>query len=121
VFVRISKSKRKSEITFFLNTSDSGRAFRNTYDRLKNADYINKEAAVLIRRGERLTAENKIFRREVEGLREIIFEEKRKRKRRKVLNFHKKGEMEDQILFFNPAKVARARERAAALEEVETQ
>jgi hypothetical protein len=84
---------------------------------LKNADHINKEAAILIRGGERLTAENKILRREVEGLREAIFEKKRKRKRGKVLNFHKKGEMEGQILFFSPAKVARARKRAAALEE----
>jgi colicin import membrane protein len=62
---------------------------------LKNADYINKEAAILIREDKRFIAENKIFRKEVENLREIIFEKKRKRKRRKVLNFHKKNEMED--------------------------
>jgi hypothetical protein len=120
VLVRISKSKRKSEVTSSSKTLDSGRAFRKTYGRLKNADYINKKAAILIRGGERFAAENKILRREIEGLREAIFEEKRKRKRGKALNFHEKDEMEDQALFFNPAKVARARERAAALEEAET-
>jgi hypothetical protein len=88
---------------------------------LKNADHVNKKAAVLMRGGERFAAENKILRREIEGLREAIFEEKRKKKRGKALNFHEEGEMEDQTLFFNPAKVARARERAAALEEAETQ
>ena len=46
---------------------------------------------------------------------------KRKRKRRKTLNFYEEGEMEDQALFFSSAKVARARERAAALEEIEFQ
>jgi hypothetical protein len=88
---------------------------------LKNANYINKEAAILIRNDEKFTAENKIFRKEVEDLREIIFEKKRKKKREKVLNFYKEDEMENQILFFNSAKVARARERAAALEETESQ
>jgi hypothetical protein len=88
---------------------------------LKNTDYINKEIAILMRDGEKFAAENKIFRREIEDLREAIFEEKRKRKRGKVLNFHKKNEMEDQILFLNTGKIARARERAAALKEAELQ
>jgi hypothetical protein len=121
VFVRISKLKRKFEITFLLKTLNFGRAFRKTYGRLKITDYINKEAAVLIREDKKFAVKNKIFRREVEGLREAIFEEKRKRKREKVLNFHKEDEMKDQILFFNPAKIARARNRAAALKETEIQ
>jgi hypothetical protein len=33
----------------------------------------------------------------------------------------KKNEMKNQILFFNPAKIARARERATALEKAESQ
>jgi hypothetical protein len=121
VLVRISKLKRKSEVTFLLKTLDFGRTFRKMYDRLKNADYINKEAAVLMREDERFAAENKIFSKEVEGLRKAIFEKKCKRKREKALNFYKEGEMENQALFFSPAKVARARERAAALEEAEVQ
>jgi hypothetical protein len=96
---------------------DSGRAFRKTYNRLKIADHINKETTILIRGSERFTAENKIFRREIEDLRKAIFKKKRKGKRRKILNFHKKDEIENQTLFFSPAKVARARERAAALEK----
>jgi hypothetical protein len=56
-----------------------------------------------------------------ENLRETIFEKKRKRKREKTLNFYKKGEMKDQTLFFNPAKITRARERATALKETESQ
>jgi hypothetical protein len=99
----------------------SGQDFRKTYNRLKNADYINKEAAILIRGNKKLITENKILRRKIEGLRKAIFEEKRKRKREKALNFYEEDEMENQILFFSPAKIARARERAAALEEVETQ
>jgi hypothetical protein len=74
-----------------------------------------------MREGERFAAENKILRKEVEGLREAIFEEKRKRKRRKVLNFHEKDEIEGQALFFSFAKVARARKHAAALEKIEIQ
>jgi hypothetical protein len=88
---------------------------------LKNADYINKEAAILMRGGEKFITENKILRKEIEDLRKAIFEEKCKKKCRKALNFHKKDEMEDQALFFSPAKVARARERVAALKETEAQ
>jgi hypothetical protein len=117
MLVRISKLKRKFEITFLLIALNSDRIFRKTYDRLKNADYINKEIAVLMRGDKKFTAKNKIFRREVKDLREIIFEEKRKRKGKKILNFHKKYKMKDQILFFNSVKIIRARERAAALKK----
>jgi hypothetical protein len=74
-----------------------------------------------MRGGEKFAAENKIFRKEVEDLRKAIFEEKRKRKREKALNFYDEGEIEGQALFFSPAKIARARKRAAALEEIESQ
>ena len=121
MLVRILKPKRKSEVKSSPKTPVSGQGFRKTYGRLKNAGHVNKEAAILMRGGEKLAAENKILRKEVEGLREVIFEEKRKRKRGKALNFYEEGEMEGQALFFSPAKVARARERAAALEEAESQ
>jgi cell division protein FtsB len=85
---------------------------------LKIGDYINKKTAILIRNSKKLTAENKILRKEIENLRKGIFEKKRKRKREKVLNFYKENEMENQTLFFSPAKIARARERAAALEKI---
>jgi hypothetical protein len=71
-----------------------------------------------MRGDEKFTGENKILRKEVEDLREAIFEKKRKRKRGKVLNFYEENEMENQTLFFSPAKIARARERAAALEKI---
>jgi hypothetical protein len=90
MLVRISKSKRKFKITFLLKTLNSDRIFRKTYDRLKTADYINKKVTILIRKDEKLTAENKILRKEIKNLRKAIFKEKRKRKRRKALNFHKK-------------------------------
>jgi hypothetical protein len=35
------------------------------------------------------------------------------------LNFYKKGEQADETLFFSFAKVTRARERVAALKEIE--
>jgi hypothetical protein len=96
VLVRILKLKKKSEIKSLLKTPVSGQDFRKTYDRLKNTGHINKETAILMRVGEKLAAENKILRKEVEGLREAIFEEKRKRKRGKALNFYDEGEMEGQ-------------------------
>jgi hypothetical protein len=91
------------------------------YGRLKIANYINKKAAVLMRGDKRFAAENKILRREIEDLQKAIFKKKRKRKRGKVLNFHKKNEIKNQILIFSSAKVIRARERAAALEKTEIQ
>ena len=97
----------------------SVRALRRTYGRLHAESHINNKAAILVRAGEKLTSENKILRIENENLRGAIFKKKRKRKRGKVLNFHKKGEQAGQALFFSPAKVTRARERAAALEEAE--
>jgi hypothetical protein len=121
VFERIPKRKRKSEITFSLKTPDSDRAFRRTFGRLQTENYINNETAILAREDEKFTAENKILRKEIKDLRNIIFEEKCKRKREKVLNFYEKDEIKDQILFFNFAKIARARERSAALEKAEFQ
>jgi regulator of replication initiation timing len=100
---------------------DSARALRRTYGRLHAENYINNETAILVRAGEKLTAENKILRIENEDLRDTIFEEKRKRKCGKPLNFYKESEQEDQTLFFNSAKIARARERAAALKKAEFQ
>jgi cell division protein FtsB len=88
---------------------------------LQTESYIHNEAAILAREDKKLTAENKILNREIENLRETIFKEKRKRKRRKALNFYKEDEMEIRTLFFSPAKVARARERAAALKKAESQ
>jgi hypothetical protein len=100
---------------------NSARALRKTYGRLHAEDHINNEAAILIRAGEKLAAENKILRKKNEDLRDTIFEEKRKRKRDKSLNFYEEDEQKDQTLFFNSAKVIRARERAAALEKIELQ
>ena len=98
---------------------DSVRALRKIYGRLHAEDYINNKAAILVRAGEKLATENKILRQKNEGLRNAIFKEKRKRKRDKVLNFYKESEQAGQALFFSPAKVIRARERAAALKEIE--
>jgi hypothetical protein len=99
----------------------SVRALRKTYGRLHAEGHVDNKAAILVRAGEKLASENKILRIENEGLRGAIFEEKRKRKRGKALDFHEKGEQAGQALFFSPAKVTRARERAAALEEAELQ
>ncbi len=48
-----------------------------------------------MRAAEKLAAKNKILRKENEGLRSAIFKEKRKRKRKKALNFYNKGEKEE--------------------------
>jgi len=62
----------------------------------------------------KLTVGNNILRKENEGLRGAIFEEKRKRKRKRTLNFYNKSEQEGQALFFSSVKVARviAQEKA---------
>src|SRR5450432_3109785 len=98
---------------------DSVRVLRRTYGRLHAEGHIDNKAALLVRAGEKLASENKILRIENEGLRDAIFEEKRKRKRGKALNFYEEGEQTGETLFFSPAKVTRARERATALEEAE--
>jgi hypothetical protein len=84
-------------------------------------DYINNKITILIRADEKFTVENKILRIENEDLRGAIFKEKRKRKRDKSLNFSKESEQKNQILFFNSAKIARAREYTAALKKAEFQ
>jgi hypothetical protein len=83
-------------------------------------NYINNKIAILIRANEKFTTENKILRIK-NDLRDIIFEKKRKKKRNKFLNFYEKSEQKNQTLFFNFAKIARAREHATALEKTEFQ
>jgi regulator of replication initiation timing len=61
---------------------------RRIYGRLYTESHVNNKAAILVRAGEKLISENKILRIENEGLRDAIFEEKRKRKRDKALNFY---------------------------------
>jgi hypothetical protein len=97
----------------------SVRALRRIYGRLHAEGYVNNKVTILVRVGEKLASENKILRIENEDLRDAIFEEKRKKKRDKTLNFHEKGEQAGQALFFSFPKVTRARERAAALKEAE--
>jgi hypothetical protein len=99
---------------------DSVRVLRKIYGRLYAEGHVDNKAVILVRAGEKLISENKILRIENEDLRDAIFKEKRKRKRGKALNFYK-GEQADETLFFSPIKVARARERAIALEEAELQ
>jgi hypothetical protein len=95
------------------------RVLRKTYGRLHAENYVNNKAAILVRAKEKLAFENKILRIKNEGLRGAIFEKKRKKKRGKALNFHEKGEQANQALFFSSVKITRARERAAALKEIE--
>jgi hypothetical protein len=70
----------------------SVRVLRRIYERLHAEGYVNNKAAILVRAGEKLAFENKILRIKNEDLRGAIFEEKRKRKRGKALDFYKKGE-----------------------------
>jgi hypothetical protein len=73
---------------------DSARILRRTYGRLHAENYIDNKVAILVRAGEKLAAENKILRIKNEDLRGAIFEEKRKRKRGKPLNFYEESEQE---------------------------
>jgi len=94
VFVRFLKRKRKSEISqdSLSKTLGLTRVLRKTYRRLHAEGYVDNETAVLVRADEKFAVENKVFRKENEGLRDIIFEDKRKRKREKIFNFYEEGE-----------------------------
>jgi hypothetical protein len=99
----------------------SVRGLRQTYSRLHSQGHVDNKAAILVRAGEKLAINNKLLRKENQSLREAIFEEKKKRKRGKPLEFYEEGEQEGQALFFSPAKVARIRQRTAEQEEAELQ
>ena len=93
MLVRILKRKKESQIQNQQSSPsilDSVRALRRIYGRLYVEGYINNKTAILVRAGEKLASENKILRIENEGLRGVIFKEKRKRKRGKTLDFYKK-------------------------------
>ncbi len=94
MLARLLKRKQKSEIPqdSLLKILGLTRALRKTYRRLHAEGYVDNEAAVVVRAGEKFVVENKILRKENEGLRDIIFKEKRKRKRKKAFNFYKEGE-----------------------------
>src|SRR5207237_9859192 len=79
------------------------------------------EAAPLLHAGVRLATDNEILRYEIEGLREGIIMEKKKRKRGKAFGLYDEGGSPSQPLFFSPAKVAQARQRAAEMEQAEHQ
>jgi hemerythrin superfamily protein len=65
------------------------------YKRLHAENHTNSGAAILIRAGKKLTANNKILRKKIEDLRDTIFKKKRQKKREKSSNFYKKGEQKD--------------------------
>jgi uncharacterized protein YpmB len=71
---------------------DLARILRRMYERLHAENNINNKIAILIRADKKLTVENKILRIKNEDLRDTIFEEKRKKKRDKILNFYKESE-----------------------------
>ena len=79
------------------------------------------EAAPLLHAGVRLATDNEILRFEIEGLREGIIMEKKKRQRAKALGLYDEGGSPSQPLFFSPAKVTRARQRAIEMEQAEHQ
>ncbi len=114
ILVRIITRKRKSEVyVSLLKIPDSARALRRTYKRLHAEDYIDNEAAVLVRAGKKFAAENKILRKRNKGLRGTIFQEKGKKKRGKALNFYKKVSRKGRP-YFSALRKLRARTRSYA-------
>ena len=61
---------------------------------MRTEGHVDNKAAVLVRAGETLAIDNKLLRKENEGLRKAVFKEKRKRKRGKAMNFYDKDEQE---------------------------
>lgn len=91
-------------------TPGSTRALRKKYARLQSEGHIVNKDAVLVRAGEKLAINNQLLRKEVEGFRTVIFEEKRKRERGKALKSYEEDKHQaGQAVFFSPAKVTRIR------------
>jgi hypothetical protein len=102
-------------------TPGSTRSLRRTFRRLQDEGKVHPDAAVLLRAGEKLTADRDIIRHENIGLRKAVLHEKKKRKRGKAMYLYDEGETEGQGRFYSPAKIRRARERIAAAEDAQRQ
>ena len=121
IFKKREHTPEKEELSRSMKTPGSTRALRRTYSRLHSQGHVDNKAAILVRAGERLAANNKILRKENECLKKAVFEEKKKRKRGKAMKFLDEGHSSGQAMFFSPAKVAAARQRQADEEEAELQ
>ena len=100
-------------------TPKSADALIRAFNDLKEGGHVDMEAFPLLRAGVKLAAELKIKQVEIDGLRETVIIEKKKRKRGKAMGMHEEGESPNQPMFFSPARVERARQRAAEAEQAE--
>ena len=94
---------------------------RRTFKRLQKEGQVGDKVKILFRAGEKLATDIELLRHENRGLRNAIVHEKKKRKRGKAMHFLDEGEMENQAMFFSPAKIARVRQRNKELEKAEQQ
>jgi hypothetical protein len=72
---------------------------------------VNEKAKILLHVSEKLTAELELARHEIQGLRNTVIHEKKKRKRGKAMHLYDPEEKEGQVLFFSPVRIARMRDR----------
>ena len=102
-------------------TPKSARSMLRTFKQLRKEGHVNIEAASLLYAGIKLATNNEILHYEIEGLREGIIMEKKKRQRGKALGLYDEGGSPSQPLFFSPAKVAQVRQRATEEEQAKRQ
>jgi hypothetical protein len=104
-----------------LKTPSSTRGIRRTFKQLQKEGHVNEKAKILLHASEKLATELEIARHEIQGLRNTVIHEKKKRKRGKAMHLYDPEEKEGQALFFSPAKIARCRDRAESEKQAEQQ
>jgi hypothetical protein len=104
-----------------LKTPSSTRGIRRTFRQLEKEGHVNEKAKILLHASEKLAAELELARHEIQGLRNTVIHEKKKRKRGKAMHLYDPEEKEGQALFFSPARIARMRDRVADNEQAEEQ
>jgi hypothetical protein len=104
-----------------MKTPGSIRSLRRLGRRLKDEGQLNRNANILLHASENLATKLDIAQHEVIGLRKAIIHEKKKRKRGKALQLFEEGDNPAQARFFSPEKIARIRQRNAAIEQEERQ
>ena len=102
-----------------MKTLSSTRGIRYIFKQLTKEGHVNKKVNILLHISEKLATQLDIARHEIQGLRNTVIHEKKKRKRGKAMHLYDLEEKEGQALFFSPARIARCRDRAESEKQAE--
>lgn len=102
-------------------TPRSIRSYRRSVRKLNREGRVTPDVARLLRAGEKFAADLEIARHEVVGLRSAVVHVKKRRTRGKAMHLYEEGEAAGQARFLSPERIARVRERNAAVARAEEQ